>query len=63
MSEAFARSARGARPVWFVTKESWAEQAATIAPTARAFADGSGFTAPQDRLSFVPMVTARLLSH
>jgi hypothetical protein len=55
MSEAFARSARGARPVWFVTKESWAEQAATIAPTARAFA--------QDRLSFVPMVTARLLSH
>lgn len=54
MFEAFARSARSARPVWFVSKESWAEHAATLAPCARAFAQGSGFTASAGQIVVCP---------
>ena len=54
MSEAFARSARGARPVWFVSKESWADHAAALASPARAFAVGSGFTAAAGQIVVCP---------
>ena len=54
MSEAFARSARGARPVWFVSKESWADHAAALASPARAFAEGSGFTAAAGQIVVCP---------
>lgn len=54
MSEAFARSARGARPVWFVTKPAWPDRAADLPSQARAFAEASGFEANTGQILVCP---------
>ena len=54
MSEAFARSGRGARPVWFVTRASWSKDAEAIPQRARAFAEASGFKAQPGQVLVCP---------
>ena len=54
MAEAFARGSKGARPVWFVSKEAWPERAAELPAPARAFADGSGFTGASGQIVVCP---------
>ncbi|MFN3889470.1 MAG: leucyl aminopeptidase family protein [Beijerinckiaceae bacterium] len=54
MSEAFARSVRGARPIWFVTKASWSAGAPDIPPRARAFTEASGFTGASGQITICP---------
>ncbi len=59
MAEAFARSGKGARPVWFVTKDTWLERAAQLPPTARAFAEGTGFTGAAGQIVTCPDESGR----
>ena len=54
MSEAFARSGRGARPVWFMTRASWPKDAEAIPQRARAFAEASGFKAQPGQVQVCP---------
>ncbi len=54
MAEAFARSAKSARPVWFVTPETWTERAAELPAPARAFAQAAGFTGAAGQIVVCP---------
>jgi leucyl aminopeptidase len=54
MSDAFARSQRGARPVWFVAGPSWAQQAKDLPRSARAFAEATGFGGRAGQIAVCP---------
>lgn len=54
MPEAFARSARGARPIWFMTKSAWSSAAHDIPARARAFAEATGFAASAGQIAVCP---------
>lgn len=54
MSDAFARNGRGARPVWFVGKTAWPDQAATLPSHARAYAEACGFEGNTGQIIICP---------
>lgn len=54
MSEALTRAARGARPVWFASTESWPSVREQIPPAARAYAEACGFSAQTGQVALCP---------
>jgi leucyl aminopeptidase len=54
MVEAFARSARGARPVWFVNGAAWTAGQPDIPAQARTFAQASGFSGQTGQIVVCP---------
>lgn len=60
MSNALTRAARGARPVWFASTETWNSIKTKIPEAARAFAEASGFEAQPARILVCPDVDGKI---